>query len=412
MIKQKDNIKAILDIGSSKVIIMIVELQEEAYPKILGYGYQSSEGFKSGAVTDFKKLEGSIISALSAAEKMAGVHIEKVFINISATEQFSKVINTKFSNASNKIDEKLIAKIDSTILNNNKIEGFELIYQDNINYAIDGKWGIKNPLNMVASEIGVKSTLIYAPTNSIINLANCLTSCNLTAEGFISTAYASMLGALSEDEMQIGTVLLDMGAGTTSIAICKDQGLIYIAHIPVGSMHITSDIACGLSVGLANAERVKTLFGSVMTTSLDDKEIIEVPQIGEKGDSEEVCSITRAILISIIVPRIEEILEMARDKIIEAGYGHFLTRRLVVTGGAAQIYGMREFIAEKMGVNVRIASNIYPGLDQDNTRQQGYAFTTGIGMMKHVAKICRKAPTPQKLGFIGRLIDKLLKLAE
>jgi cell division protein FtsA len=202
----------------------------------------------------------------------------------------------------------------------------------------------------------------------------------LDVKGFVVTPYASALGVLSEDEMELGATLLDMGGGTTSIAVFHNGEMVYADVVPVGGEHVTNDLARGLSTPLTHAERLKTLYGSAIPSPSDDREGVMVPQVGEH-DYTEAIQVSKASLTRIIQPRIEEIFELVSHRLEESGISPFAGRRLVITGGASQMFGVKEIAAQVLEKQVRLAKPLpIQGLAEAGS---GAAFATCAGLLTY-----------------------------
>ena len=190
--------------------------------------------------------------------------------------------------------------------------------------------------------------------------------------------YAAGLACLVNDEMDLGVTVIDMGGGTTTIGVFFDGNLIFADTVPVGGMHVTNDIARGLSTPVAHAERLKALFGSAISSTLDEREMIAVPQIGEE-DENQVNHVPKSLLVRIIAPRVEETLEMVRDRLEASGFDKIAGRRVVLTGGACQLHGMRELAGHILDKQVRIGRPArIRGLAEST---HGPAFSTAAGLL-------------------------------
>ncbi|MDX1949119.1 MAG: cell division protein FtsA, partial [Rickettsiales bacterium] len=243
----KPNKIAVLDIASRKVVCVIASINGDGRPKILGFGHQFSEGVKAGIIIDIKKAERAILAALNAAEKMAGETIDEAYVNISGSSITSNHINieTKISG-----HEVTLKDIDLMINKGNELfenSETEIIQSVPVGYKIDDNEGIKDPLGMFGQLISTNLHVVTASKTAVKNIKNCLAKCHLNVKDFVATAYASGLACLSDDEMDIGVTMLDIGAGNTSIAIFSEGYPVYFSSVPVGGLHITRDIALGLS---------------------------------------------------------------------------------------------------------------------------------------------------------------------
>jgi len=208
----------------------------------------------------------------------------------------------------------------------------------------------------------------------------------------VAAPYASGLACLVEDEMDLGSLVIDMGAGTTSFAVFFDGNVVYADGVPVGGAHVTSDVARGLTTSLSHAERLKTLYGNAIPSPMDEREIIDVPQVGEEDAPQHANHIPKAQLVRIIQPRLEEIFEMVRSRLDKSGFGEAAGRRVVLTGGASQMPGVRELAQRMLDRQVRIGrplrvarsahangkASSFTGLAESTS---GPAFATTAGLL-------------------------------
>ena len=379
--KSKYGTISILDIGSTKVVCLVVRMDTSGNSEVIGIGHQISQGFKAGAITDIKLAETSILNTIEAAEQMAEENIDKIIVNISG-KIVSLHLTTHAPLTATPIMERDIARIILQTIEQSSRADMEVIHTVPLEYTIDGTEGIKDPVGMVGKQLTGKLHLVTTPATSVVNLANCLARCQLRVADFIVSPYAAGLACLTEDEKSLGCVVIDMGGGNTSFAIFKDGAMLYADSIPVGGKHVTSDIARGLSTDLQNAERIKTLYGHAIATSADYKEMINVPYIGE-DDEAGMHHIPRAVLVDIITPRLEETLEMVRDRISSSGFDYITGRNIVITGGASQLMGLKELAGQVLGKHARIG---YPrSLEGMAESTKGTAFSTAIGMVLYAA---------------------------
>jgi len=238
------------------------------------------------------------------------------------------------------------------------------------------------------------------------NLSTCIERCHLDPVGFVVSPYASGLAVLVEDEMDLGVTVIDMGGGTTTIAVFYEGNVIYTDMVPVGGNHVTSDIARGLSAPLAHAERLKTLYGHAMTSPVDEREMIDVPQVGEAPD-EPARQVPRSILTAILQPRLEETMELVRSRLETSGFDKIAGRRVVLTGGACQVPGLGDLAALVLDKQVRIGKPVRAcGLAEATA---GPAYSTCAGLLGYALKSGAAEPhdlpadEQPSAGLIGRV---------
>ncbi len=372
---------AALDVGTTKVCCFIARPGGESGMQIVGAAHQVSRGLRCGAVIDMDAAENSVRATVEAAEKLAGENIRQVIVNLSCGAPQSKLIAYDVSIAGHKIsDADLRRIIEPSCLGDAQSHGREIIHAIPVGYTIDENRGVRDPRGMYGERLGVNMHVIRANSGSVRNLVNSIERCHLGVEKKVVSAFASALSCVVDDEIKLGVTHIDMGGGTTSIAIFFDGKLVHTDVIPVGGVHVTNDIAKGLSTPLAYAERAKTLYGSAIPSPSDDNEIIKVPLIGEIMDSES-SRVPRSMLTGIIRPRIEETFEMVRSRIREADFDKVAGSRVVLSGGASQLSGVRELASIILDKQVRLGRpRPVEGLAAATS---GPAFSTCLGLLKY-----------------------------
>ena len=354
----KGGIVAALDVGSTKVACLVVKItpgRDGAEPqlKVLGIGHHASRGVRGATVVDINAAEDSIRAAVEQAERMAGITLKDAVVGISCGQPQSRTINVEVSIAGHEVGEEDLRRAYATGRAQGPSAEREIIHCMAGSFAIDGSRGIRNPRGMVGDTLGVSMHAVSAASGPIRNLEACIDRCHLDISGKAVTSYAAGLATLVADEMELGATVIDMGGGTTSSAVFFDGNLVLSDVLPVGGGHVTSDIARGLSTSLANAERIKTLHGSAFSGPNDGRDLITIAHLGE-DDGEGESQISRSVLTGIIQPRVEETFELVRDRLVDSGLSSISGRRVVLTGGAAQLNGARETAARVLSKQVRI----------------------------------------------------------
>jgi cell division protein FtsA len=338
------NIVAALDIGSSKICCFIAELRAHGGLEVIGIGHQASRGVKAGTIVDLKAAETAISHAVEAAELMAakelqGQPIRRVFVNIPGVHTRSHQMSVNVRISSHDVSDR---DIQSALAHSRSAAQHgrdELIHVIAAGYALDGQRGISDPRGMSGQSLDVLLSPVTAQNAALRNITAALHQNHLEVDAFCAAPYAAGLSTLVDDEKDLGCTVIDMGGGTTSIAVFAQGKLIYSAAIPVGGNHVTSDIARGLTTSVADAERIKTLYGAAHATSTDDGALIDVPPIGEE-EPLQPNYIPKSLLVGIIQPRIEETFELVRAKLVDNGINQIAGRRVVLTGGASQLPGL------------------------------------------------------------------------
>jgi cell division protein FtsA len=372
----------VLDIGTSKIACFIAHIDSAGEMKIVGIGHQLSKGIRSGIITDFAEAEDSIAAAVHAAEQMAGETVEHVMVSLSGGNITSRNVTVEMAMLGEEVTDRDIMDIIEQGRASIAHSESDIVHCIPVSYYLDGAKGISDPRKMYGKKLGADLHIITGLPSVTRNLAHCVGRCHLDVDEYIVSPYAAALSCLEDDEKQLGVTLIDMGGGVTSFSVFTGGKNVYSDAIPIGGMHVTNDIARGLSTSLAHAERLKTLHGSAIASPSDDQVMIDVPALGE--EEEESNSLPRSMLVGVIRPRIEEIFEMIRSKIEVGGASALAGKRVVITGGASQLLGVREMASSILGKQVRLARpRPIAGLAE---AVSGPAFATALGMIEYTIK--------------------------
>ncbi len=348
---------AALDVGSSKIACFIARADTHGPPRVIGIGHQLAEGVRGGAVANMEAVQHSIGAAVATAEQMAGERIEHVIVNVSGPQLLSQTVNVELPLNGREVTESDLQRIlmqgHSFASEDTQGHPFELIHTIPAHYTLDGQKGVRDPIGMIGHTLSAQLHLVSAAYGPVRTLVTAIARCHLEVDKLVAAPYASGLACLVEDEMDLGCLVIDMGAGTTSFAVFFDGNAVYTSGIAAGGAHVTSDIARGLTTSLTHAERLKTLYGNAIPSSMDEREIIDVPQVGEEDAPEHANHLPKSHLVRIIQPRVEEIFEMVRAKLDKSGFNEAAGRRVVLTGGASQMPGVRELAQRMLDKQVR-----------------------------------------------------------
>jgi cell division protein FtsA len=246
-----------------------------------------------------------------------------------------------------------------------------------IGYALDNERGIRDPRGMLGKRLGVDMHVVTADVAAVRNLMLAVEHCHLTVQAMVATPYVAGLAVLADDEADLGAAVIDMGAGTTTIAVFGGGHFVHIDAFAVGGHHVTMDLARGLNANIADVERLKTLHGSVLAGVSDDRDVIAVPGVGD--ECEPPYLVSRGSLIGIIKPRIEEILEMARDRLHASPFAADPRGRVILTGGASQLTGVAELASRTLGRQVRVGRPL--GIAGLPDAAKGAAFAACSGLL-------------------------------
>jgi cell division protein FtsA len=342
---------------------------------------------------------------------MAGETIDRVVVNLSGGYPASSTVGVEVSLNGHEVGEADLRRAvayghQTQLQRQHDDQGRQMIHSIPTGYSIDGNRGIRDPRGMFGEQLGVHMHIITASSGAVRNVSTCIQRCHLEPAAFVVSPYASGLACLVEDEMELGVTVIDMGGGTTTIAVFYENNVIFTDVIPVGGSHVTSDIARGLSTPLAHSERMKTLYGHVIAAPTDERELIDVPQVGEDENSQSQ-QIPRSLLVGIIQPRVEETLELVRSRLELSGFDKIAGRRVVLTGGACQLPGTRELASTVLDKQVRLGRPTHVGGLAEATAGPAYATCAGLlnyAATADVAMPGEASPEPRELGgLVGRL---------
>lgn len=381
MPKQRSNIIGVLDIGTSKIVSFIARIGFHGKIEVLGIGHHVSAGIKAGIITDIKLLEKSIAAAVESAEKMSGESIQRIYVSLSASNCLSQIMSSEIMVTGHEISDRDEKKLFFQILDKFTEQGLEVIHTFAYEYVLDGNRGISTPIGMYGNRLSCDYHIISAQTSGLMNMVNCVARCQLEIDNYVCAPYAAGVACLHPDEMKLGVTLIEFGGSCTSISVFHNGHLVFMDSVNMGGINITNDIACILSTDFASAERVKNLYGTLIPTSSDKNEKIEVP-ISADNDG-EVNVVSKSLLRDIIKARVEETLEILKERSEIKGANSLSGNKIVITGGASQLSGMKELVSYMFSKTVRMG---YPqNIDGLAESTSGPGFSTAIGMLIYSA---------------------------
>ena len=377
---------AALDVGSSKVACLIARLRPHSPQQVLtrrshavevvGYGHAAARGTKAGGVVNLAQAEEAIRQAVDGAERMASFEIELVVLSISAGRLSSDLLAAEIGIAGSTVSEGDIGRLLSAGNRYSLREGRAVLHSLPIGYSIDGGNGIRDPRGMLGSRFGVDMHVATTDVAAARNLMLVVERCHLAVEAMVASPYVAGLSVLADDEADLGAAVVDMGAGTTTAAVFLGGRFMHSEGFALGGHNVTLDIARGLNASVADAERIKTLYGSVLVGGSDERDMITVPPVGD--EREQAQFVPRSALVHIIKPRVEEILEMVRDRLAASPFAAEARGRVILTGGASQMTGLSEFAARIIGRPVRIGRPLGISGLPDAAKGAAFAATTGL----------------------------------
>jgi cell division protein FtsA len=385
---RRAGVVAALDIGTSKIACFIGRLKplgENAQLRgrthsveLIGFGHTRARGIKAGTLTDMVAAEEAIRLAVDAAERSAKCEIASVVLAISGGRIGSDSFAASVRLPGPSVEEGDIHRaLDAASLHSVR-DNRGVLHSLPVGYALDSIGGIRDPRGMLGEVLSVDLHVITADLPALKNLVLCVERCHLTVEALIAAPYASGLAVLASDEAEIGATLLDFGNGTTTAAVFAAGDCVHADGIALGGRHVTMDLARGLSTSPVEAERLKTLHGSVLAGTSDEIDMVTVPTV--RGDRHETANaISRSGLVRMIRPRIDEILEVIRDRLQAANMLAAASRRIVLTGGGAQLTGLCELVSRVFGTTTRVGRPL--GMTNFSETARGPAFAVAAGLL-------------------------------
>ena len=342
----------VLDIGSTKIACLIGRAESDGRLRALGFGWQKSRGIKSGGIVDLEEAEKAIRAAVGAAEETADMRLKSVYVNLSCGQPESRLFNVQWPVDGRAVTADDIKRVVREARARAAAEGRATIHALPLSFSTDATDGVLDPRGLFCDTLSAQLHVVDAGNTALRTLSACLSRCELDIAALVSAPLAAGLASLVGDERELGATVIDMGGGTTSMAVFSEGQVVHTAQIPLGGIHVTNDIARGFSTSVVHAERLKALFGNCQGSPDDERELLPVPQVGE--DEHQIAKMPRSMLINVIRPRIEEIFELVKDRLETGGYGDAGGTRVVLTGGASQLGGVRELSAQILERNVRL----------------------------------------------------------
>ena len=389
---------AALDRGHSKVSCFLMKPDGVRHAdrtiRVAGASHVQSKGVKGGAVINMDEAASAIGHAVERAERAAGSPVSGVVVSTSIGQMASHRLQAKVSLGAGPVDDGDLARAIALALGQMKLPNRRPIHVLPIAWSIDGARGVRDPRSMRGGSLGLDLLVVSMAESAFATLSHCLELAHLDLQGVVAAPVVSSLAALEDDEMDLGCVCIDLGGGVTSAAVWGGRSLLHVESLGVGGDHVTADIARGLSTSRAGAERLKTLHGSAMASANEDREMIEAPPRGEDPSAGPVV-VPRSMLKTVIAPRVEETLELLRDRLREKGALVDPGASVILTGGASQLNGVRELAVRVFDRPVRLGKpQRAPHLAD---AASGPAFCASAGVLLRAAYGPREAVSARKL---------------
>ncbi len=375
----------VLDVGSTKVTCLIGRVDHDGELRVLGFGMRQARGVRAGGITDLDAAEHAVRGAVGAAETMADHRLRSVTVNLTCGKPESRLFNVKWPVGGRAVTEADVRHIVQEGRSRAFVEGRESIHILPLGFAVDETSGVADPRGLHCDTLSARLHAVDAASTALRNLETTVLRCELYIAELVSAPMAAGLSALVEDERQLGVTVIDMGGGTTGIAVFNEGHLLHTAQLPVGGGHVTNDLARLLSCSVVDAERLKTVYGNAESSPDDEREILSVPLVGE--EEHDFAKIPRSQLVNAIRPRLEETFELVRAQLDGAGLAHEAGTRVVLTGGASQLVGVREMAGRILDRQVRLGRPLpLRGLSDDVS---GPGSATAAGLLSWASGIGR-----------------------
>lgn len=349
--QKRNDTFAVLDIGSSKVVCLIGREDPSMGVRLLGAGFGISAGLKGGVVVNMEAAEHGIRTAVTKAERQAGMAIQSVAVNVSTRSLSSRHIKVETQFASGEVADRDLKRVINSSLSESSQPDEAIIHAIPMDYSIDGEHGIREPRGMFGSSLGVDMHFVMAGIGPLRNLAHCIERCHLRINSATVSPYAAGVSVLTDDEKDLGVTVIDMGSGITTLAVFRDNILAHVDALPLGGQSVTNDIAQGLTTPIEAAERIKMIYGSALHGADDDEVMVPCPPMGAQ---DMLMHQPKSLLTSIIRCRVEEMFELLNNRMLDACLDSYSGRQIVLTGGGAHLNGVREIAEQVFNKRVRI----------------------------------------------------------
>ncbi len=353
-------IAGLLDIGTTHVACLIVALPKNVRAsnvfetaRVIGIGHNASGGVKAGVIVDLDDAEQAVRAAIAEAERMAGIELEDIYVSVACGRMRSHNFTAKARTEHGLVAARDITRVLTAGRRHAERNARTLVHMNHIGFRIDGAPGLGDPRGMPADELAVDIHAVTADDAPIRNLIHVIERCYLSVAGLVAAPYASALAVTTPEEHRLGVTVIDIGGGTTTLAIFADGQFVYTDAVPVGGSHISYDIARTLNTTLAEAERIKAVYGTLVGAHSDDRGLFSYNLAGDELGS--TGQTTEAQLADVIKPRVNSMLALVGERIERGGFAAHAGENIVLTGGGSELVGMAEHVSAITGRKARVA---------------------------------------------------------
>ncbi|CAM8660511.1 ftsA Cell division ATPase FtsA [Oxalobacteraceae bacterium] len=376
MTKDAKNLIVGLDIGTSKVVAVVAEVLPDGRHEVIGLGQHESKGLKKGVVVNIESTVESIQRALEEAELMADCQIRNVWIGIAGSHIRSFNSRGMVAIKDKEVTAADVARAIETARAVNIPTDQQLLHTIPQEFIVDSQEGVREPIGMSGVRLEVKVHIVTGAVSAVQNVIKCVRRCGLEVTDWILQGRASADAVLTADEKELGVVLVDIGGGTTDVAIFTEGAIRHTTVLPIGGDQITNDIAMALRTPTAEAEEIKVRYGIAKQVLADPGDTFDVPGLGDRGPR----PLSRQALAAVIEPRVEELFALVHEVVRESGFEEVLSSGIVITGGSALMPGMCELAEDIFLKPARVGDPDYHGQLSDVVRSPRYATVLGLLM--------------------------------
>jgi len=428
----KEKIVVGIDIGSAKICTIIASVSKEGQITVIGVSTVPSAGIKKGVVVDIDDSVDSISMSLEGAERMSGYAVSSAFISVGGNHIAS--LNSHgvvaISNPTGEITEEDVARVTEAARAISIPSSREIIHVLPKSFIVDSQEGVHDPVGMSGVRLEVETHIISGASTSMRNLVKCVQQAGVDVEDLVFSALASSYATLSDTEKELGVILVDMGAGTTDVAIFIEGAIAYSSVLPIGGRNITNDLAIGLRTSLEDAEKIKLHLSSKETgrpkfketNPTESKSDVKEEKRESKEDEIDVSDLNlgelktiskKFLIYEIIKPRLKEIMTLVALEIKKSGFTNSLPAGIVLTGGASETVGIKEISKEALNLPVRIAKP--EGVSGLIDEIQSPAYSTSVGLIIFGSEVNKSKVLPavgitQMKGLVGKVISWIKSL--
>ncbi len=381
-----------LDVGTTKVSALIGEVKGPHLVEVVGVGISPSRGLKKGLVVDMEEVASTIATALRKAEAFSGYKIIGAHVSISGGHLASEAARGSISLPGDRpVSQQELSEVLSASRLEEVPDGRDVLHVLPRGYVVDGEDGIRNPVGMLASRLEVEGLVVSSSSAPLHNLARCVERAGIQIDSFVAGGLASAQGVLSDPEREMGVLLIDLGGGTTDMVWYRDGEVRYVGALPVGGNHLTNDLSVGLGVPFSAAEEIKVRFASAVPSSISEDDTIDA---GSFSDG-EVRRVSKRFTAEIVEARLSEIFGLVTDELEQQAFHGVLPAGVVLTGGTAQLRGIRELAQQAFNAPVRIGPPEGLSGSVDSIRTSAYA--TGAGLLKWALAQAEELPSVRSM---------------